>query len=574
MLVAIQDKNSIPLKEERGKAMKKLERFLSLLTFIVFFASPAFCSTYYVCNDISTCNAGGGSGWSGTPSAGNTGVDKAHPISTVQSGLAKLGSGDILIIGNGIYTGSTNIINDSHHPPSGPGTGVGVARFTQVKADVDGGVAVDGGGSSGMFDIESTTMHWIHFRGITWRHHQGLILIGSDVGSPSTYIWFLKCGSDSLSTGRSNNKSWYLIFLSYGLFEECFAWGDGRYMFQTFRSDHLVFRRCVVRNDYSGDPGGSYPVASFQMYDTIYSFITNCIVIDVDDDYFHDYDLGEGAFDTHAPNYITTRYINYDHSIALNLSISKDQSMGHAIVGGLADGTDLTLSNNVYWGLTGTSASGYASIYGSGSSIVVDHCTFGRITSSGGLRNSSTTTNNIFNHVSGTATVSTGGTDYNAFHGNGSIGTQGTHAQTAIDPEWTVGNPTGSLKYPIRIESGSNLSGLGSGGTDIGASIVNRIGTDGTFYGETGYNTDTGISLWPFPHEDTIKTQMSTYNNPSGPSATRGFCGYSGKDGVHNTLTTYIWEYLGNQIPAEIYGGGVSIPTLTGVQIIGGTEVR
>ncbi|EKE15954.1 MAG: hypothetical protein ACD_11C00069G0001 [uncultured bacterium] len=48
---------------------------------------------------------------------------------------------------------------------------------------------------------------------------------------------------------------------------------------------------------------------------------------------------------------------------------------------------------------------------------------------------------------------------------------------------------------------------------------------------------------------------MAAYNPVDGPSGTRGFCA-SGKqlNGVDNiTLSSYIWEYLGNQIPSEIY---------------------
>jgi hypothetical protein len=60
-------------------------------------------------------------------------------------------------------------------------------------------------------------------------------------------------------------------------------------------------------------------------------------------------------------------------------------------------------------------------------------------------------------------------------------------------------------------------------------------------HGEPGYNTDTGEPLWPFPFEDVIRNDMRTYQGP--PLGTRGFCA----DG--QTLTNYIWSYLGTLAP-------------------------
>jgi hypothetical protein len=34
----------------------------------------------------------------------------------------------------------------------------------------------------------------------------------------------------------------------------------------------------------------------------------------------------------------------------------------------------------------------------------------------------------------------------------------------------------------------------------------------------------------------------------------RGFAAGNSMDGSAQTLTKYVWEYLGNQIPCEIYG--------------------
>jgi hypothetical protein len=106
----------------------------------------------------------------------------------------------------------------------------------------------------------------------------------------------------------------------------------------------------------------------------------------------------------------------------------------------------------------------------------------------------------------------------------------------------------GSLEYILRIEDSSPLDGTGSGGADKGANIIYRYGTDGTRFGDSGYNTLTGTLLWPWPNQARIKQEMCT-----DLSITRGFC--SGA----LTLTGYIWNYLGNGSPYE--GGGVTVET-------------
>ena len=128
--------------------------------------------------------------------------------------------------------------------------------------------------------------------------------------------------------------------------------------------------------------------------------------------------------------------------------------------------------------------------------------------------------------------------------------TSGAHDVTNINPL------IHSLFYLPRIESNSDLSGKASDGGDVGATVMKRIGVNGTLWGEPGYNTTTDEDLWPWPNEDIIKINLRTYSHPQINGA-RGFCA-DGKqlNGIHDiTLTSYIWEYLGNPIPQEIYGG-------------------
>jgi MYXO-CTERM domain-containing protein len=45
---------------------------------------------------------------------------------------------------------------------------------------------------------------------------------------------------------------------------------------------------------------------------------------------------------------------------------------------------------------------------------------------------------------------------------------------------------------------------------------------------------------------------MASYTGPGGVGA-RGFATGTSRDGSPQTLTKYIWEYLGNPIPDEVY---------------------
>jgi hypothetical protein len=130
--------------------------------------------------------------------------------------------------------------------------------------------------------------------------------------------------------------------------------------------------------------------------------------------------------------------------------------------------------------------------------------------------------------------------------------TIGTNAVTAT---------ASTLKYIVRPEPASVLIGAGSGGGDIGADVTKQYGVSGTRYGEAGYDQKTNVALWPWLHEDVIKAVFAEAN-PAPSSATpntntpaRGFAA-AGNDafGKPLTLTRYIWQYLGNPIPAEIYG--------------------
>ena len=62
------------------------------------------------------------------------------------------------------------------------------------------------------------------------------------------------------------------------------------------------------------------------------------------------------------------------------------------------------------------------------------------------------------------------------------------------------------------------------------------MGTSGTLFGETGYETLTTDDLWPWPNQARIKTDMAAVS-------TRGFCA------ANQNFTKYIFERLGGTSP-------------------------
>ena len=147
-------------------------------------------------------------------------------------------------------------------------------------------------------------------------------------------------------------------------------------------------------------------------------------------------------------------------------------------------------------------------------------------------------------NMTGSSVEDSAGYNPGATEGNFDIA---TCIQNCID---LANNPLtdGSLLYPLRVESGSNLDNA-IAGKKIGASVLNRYGVDGTTFGDTDANTLSTTSLWPWPNEDRIKKEMCV-----DAGITRGFCA-SGtrRNGGPITLTSYIWEHLGNAMPTTIY---------------------
>jgi len=349
-------------------------------------------------------------------------------------------------------------------------------------------------------------------------------------------------------------------FGTYILFEECYAWGEGRYPFKVQTpGQYIIFRRCVVRWDYSNH---DEPYACFANYDRKNAYFQNCIAIDGKDIRSSDYPYNglqgfltpNGAIDTHCCGCIVLNFEGAGYYID-----------DHPIV-------NVKLENCISWDCKDAGQKdsetykawlAYCRNDEDGGPMTFNHCTFGisdlgeGIIGKGGLPNRTIDNSIIYGIKLDADKYAVEGIwaseDYNCFYNNTggrnrSIGV-GAHSIENINPL------TNSLLYLTRIEDGSDLAGKANDGNHIGATILKKIGVSGTLYGEPGWDSITDDNLWPFPNEGEMRTDMKAFIKapgeafPGSPAmdGNRGFCA----DG--QTLTKYIWEYLGNSVPSEIY---------------------
>jgi hypothetical protein len=172
---------------------------------------------------------------------------------------------------------------------------------------------------------------------------------------------------------------------------------------------------------------------------------------------------------------------------------------------------------------------------------------------------SQTVLNNIFQRISVYAISDSVTPNYDYYYENtANFGSDVYEGYMPTAGANDVLNTNPQIKYITREEVGSPVYGTASDGGNIGATILYEIGTTGTLYGDTGYDTITSTSLWPFPNEGVIKTDMASYSwtNPVTGNPIIGARGFAasgtGLYGGPITLTSYIWEALGNPCPARI----------------------
>lgn len=427
----------------------------------------------------------------------------------IESGIALLSGGDILIIRDGIYATVNDQINSLPNGSAG--------AYTTIKAENDGGAVITA------TDGFSFNANYIQVEGLKFSGSWGKSTDGN-------HIKILRCAfQGGLTSGNNIN---FAVGTSYVLLEDCWFYGlGGRYKILVYQADHIVIRRCVVRQDAGWTVYESDPEAGIAVYESSDVSLQNVIVVDSSLNYTQNY-VGSFYQTGHAGN-PSSDNVEYLGCMAVN-------NKGQGFHNDTDDGgvgctlTDFVVYDNEY-GLNTSNTS---------VDMTMTRLTVGELANRGiqnwGARSITVYDSNFFNLVDATTRNGVDVTYSNTFNPADLSGTGITH----INPL------TNGLLYLPQIEDGSTLKTGGQTNGQRGAQIIKKIGTAGTLYGESGYNTVTSDNLWPWPNEDRIKTDFASVSGGS-----RGFTSGNSLDGSAQTLTKYIWEYLGNQIPADIYNG-------------------
>ncbi|MFH1224862.1 MAG: hypothetical protein V1676_03585 [Candidatus Diapherotrites archaeon] len=519
--------------------------------------------TYYVCGTAEECNSGKGSGW-GTGNDSYACTSKAQPCKTVTGATKKMASGDTAIIGDGIYTGEENRVLYNMIPNGSAGS------YTAIRAENPFYVTLDGGYSLASAG-DYTSM--LTIKGNSYVHVDGILFFRGGGGvHGSDHIKVTRCGFGEAS---------YMNCVSYGfiigstsshiLVEDSFVFGSGRYLFGVsstggFGSSHdIVFRRCLARADYYyNDPNNDKcgMISHFSNYQQKDVSFQNCIAIDG----LEWYPDGGGSYPGFMiPNGCVSTYI--EGSIVLNI-------VGNGILSESTAREGIHVKDTVIWD-TRRGRSNYQGVVRIGAdnglstfeSMTTGHTDANRgWGKKEGTQNSDVKNSILYGFTNVRADYAANDTfDINnsSFYSNRHDGKTGNNPILDVDPIWSPQNPTGSLKYLPRIEPGSALYTAGQDGEPVGATILKKIGVTGTLAGEEGWNSVTNDSLWPPPYENEYKRIMcdEQYNlhkgevDKSGNPVVfggRGFCANgTGLYGGPVTLTSYIWEYLGNECPHD-----------------------
>lgn len=522
---------------------------------VVAFAGPLSALTRYVST--------GGNDTTGTGTL-------ASPWLSIGTSCGKLSANDTLVILDGTYTGVANMISyhNSTQPPNGTG-----GNSTTVMAQNPGKVIIDGEGVRIPWDGHDSkylTVDGIVFMNATTTGPSGDgQSVFSIIGNSSNYIEnvkILRCGFAEAANNVDDDRcgKFQLRWARNCLVEDCYGWGAGHYSFIFLDSTRCIFRRVIDR--YDRGYGGTYQnQGSFRLYGSTQCLVQNCMTIDCDQPaYVRSTGTNPGMpkmFFIGANGSVGTKC--YDNTFSGCLLIN---CTAYAIIGLQGADDDVmgnTFDNCVFAGVVGL-------YWARGSTTATqtrfDHCLFANVgpdaingldfALSCDIANVLSATNSIFYRINNYA-INNAASDYNCYYSNtkGNFGgstSAGAHdycsqRSNAIDPQYRSNNLSGGLKYPVRIENSSNLSGKASDAGAIGPTIMKKIGVSGTLYGETGYDTVTDDVLWPWPYEDIIQTNMKAYSYDSGNlSGNRGFC-VTGQ-----TLSNYVWSYLGNPMPTDI----------------------
>ena len=419
------------------------------------------------------------------------------PKKYISSGMALLSSngGDTLIVRPGVYANVLDAVGDGKAGKPG--------AWNIVRAEIDGTATLSAGLSLGLSD------HYLQFEGLKWDGNNEKHVNGR-------YAKFLRCAfKDGPTSGNSvilgigtNDATPGAQFI---LVEDSNVYGaGGRYNLLVYNADKVVLRRVVARHGDGWTDTKGDPQAAVSLYNSTDVLAQNLLIVDSG---------ATGYFEAalyHPSNNRPSSNIRDIGAIVLNTA-------GTAISwDGPNPSTNNLLEDSAIWG-----AAHAIVVNGSAHTGLINRVTVGQTTN--GIEDYNG--GHLFN-VRNSVAWRVSNNNFSIPHSNNVCHAPACNGEQDLDPAAT------GLTWLPMIRTGGALNTAGAGSTRAGASLLKRLGVSGTLYGETGYDSVTSENLWPWPREATIRQQMCT-----DIGIATGFC-------ARPSLTQYVWEQLGNPMPA------------------------
>ena len=520
--------------------MENLHNIKYVIFLIVFIFPGSFdlqAATYYV---DSSANNDSGNGSSSSP--------KKY----ISSGLILMSSsgGDTLLISAGIYSDPKDLISSNPDEVNRLVSGQPGA-YNVIKAVTDGTVTITA--DLKLSGVEQSTASYVQLEGLKWVSNSTKSVVGH-------HIKIIRCAFEGGPT--SGNRTTFGIgtnnptnnpFESNNiLIEDSWFYGQGgRYNLLIFNSREVVVRRVIARHDtgwcFDTCGGSGPPEAGLTVYNSKNILVQNFIVLDSN----QEYQYWEGAF------YIINNDVLLDND---NTVVEGSLSINNRGTSFKFDGsrpvTNAVIRNSMSFGVgNGISLTGP-----DGSSSTLQNLSIinarvgvqaGSADSNHDLTNSIITGSSVVAIFDGSAMAGWTHSYNNCSNNNNGFGNNCNDTG-----ETTYDALSNGLVYPTRIELGSTLITSGQGNSPVGANVTLKLGVTGTIYAETGFDAETSDSLWPWPHEDRIKSDMC--DEISTGVVDRDWCA------TNQSLTEYIWGLLGNTPPTVIIGDLIFIDGFDG----------
>ena len=526
---------------------KSLWAFFASVLFIVALGLPglSWATTYYLSPSGNDTTGDGSSG---------------SPWKTAAHAGGQVSCGDTVIWKDGTYDTSDDDIDDAEWPDCAADN-----RIT-LEAQNYGSAVLDGGGSNLMVHFGDTS------GSISGYNVYGFKLINCGTGGTGSQCVSIDGPDDLSSPSHDIDMAWlsvqggndignaFRIARSYNInVSTSLVYGMGRYPFHVFGSSAVHLDTIIVRFDgfdvsglasKHGDPRA--PIDAYNVHNSTFE---NILILDSSSNWT----TGGTSAGFYVPSNAGTPS-TWDDSVALYfyniLMVNNDFGNGwnsesgsgsvndDIHVDGMAmynqNGTGVSISKNAsnhYLYHVTVSSSGSNATYNGGGGNAVSNCS---------IRDS------ILEKNGGGGTRGLNGpwadSDYNLVDGFGVDNYSGVTAG-AND----INEPSQQL-YITRIEDGTPPDSQDEYGLDMGATIL---------FATVNGSTEAGTHLWPWPGEDRWKTDLCDAGNPTDRSG-EGLCG----SGV--SITTYVWNAMGNTIPSSIYGDSSPSSSSGGVPGLGG----